>query len=55
MYTPKFKNTESREYVLNEYTRGFSQCVDNNWNYAIYAQDPSVSIYQNEYNAGYVQ
>ena len=55
MYTPKFKNTEPREYVLNQYTRGFSQCVDNNWNYAIYAQDPSVSIYQNEYNAGYVQ
>ena len=55
MYTPNFKNTEPREYVLNEYTRGYAQCVDNNWNYAIYAQDPSVSIYQNEYNAGYVQ
>ncbi len=55
MYTPNFKNTEPREFVLNEYTRGFAQCVDNNWNYAIYAQDPSVSIYQNEYNAGYVQ
>lgn len=55
MYTPNFKNTEPREYVLNPYTRGFSQCVDNNWNYAIYAQDPNVSIYQNEYNAGYVQ
>lgn len=55
MYTPNFKNTEPREYVLNPYTRGFSQCVDNNWNYAIYAQGPNVSIYQNEYNAGYVQ
>lgn len=55
MYTPNLKNTEPREYVLNEFTRGFAQCVDNNWNYAIYAQDPSVSIYQNEYNAGYVQ
>lgn len=55
MYTPNFKNTEPREYVLNEYTRGYAQCVDNNWNYAVYAQDPTVSIYQNEYNAGYVQ
>ncbi|MBO4955417.1 MAG: hypothetical protein J6C77_03330 [Muribaculaceae bacterium] len=55
MYTPKFKNTEATEFVLNEFTRGYAQCIDNNWNYAIYAQDPSVSIYQNEYNAGYVQ
>ena len=55
MYTPKLKNTEPREFVLNEYTRGFAQCIDNNWTYAVYAQDPSVSIYQNEYNAGYVQ
>ena len=47
MYTPNFKNTEPREYVLNQYTRGFAQCVDNNWNYAVYAQDPTVSIYQN--------
>ncbi len=55
MYQPNFKNTEPREYVLNEYTRGFAQCIDNNWNFAVYAQDPGVSIYQNEYNAGYVQ
>ena len=55
MYTPNFKNTQPREYVLNEYTRAFAQCVDNNWNYAVYAQDPNVSIYQNEYNAGYAQ
>lgn len=55
MYTPKFKNTDPREFVLNEYTKGYAQCIDNNWNFAIYAQDPSVSIYQNEYNAGYVQ
>lgn len=55
MYQPKFKNTEPREYVLNEYTRGYAQCIDNNWNFAVYAQDPGVSIYQNEYNAGYVQ
>ncbi len=55
MYTPKFKNTKPTEYVLDEYTCGFAQCVDNNWNYAVYAQNPDVSIYQNEYNAGYVQ
>ena len=55
MYKPNFKNTAPREFVLNDYTRGFAQCIDNNWNFAIYAQDPSVSIYQNEYNAGYVQ
>ena len=55
MYTPKFKNTEATQYTLDEYTTGFAQCIDNNWNYAIYAQNPNVSIYQNEYNAGYVQ
>lgn len=54
-YTPKFKNTEATQFVLDEYTCGFAQCVDNNWNYAIYAQNPGVSIFQNEYNAGYVQ
>lgn len=54
-YTPKFKNTDPSEYVLDEFTKGYSQCVDNCWNYAFYAQNPNVSIYQNEYNAGYVQ
>lgn len=54
-YTPKFKNTEATQYVLDEYTCGFAQCIDNNWNFAIYAQNPNISIYQNEYNAGYVQ
>ena len=55
MYTPNFKNTEATQYTLDQYTTGFAQCIDNNWNYAIYAQNPNVSIYQNEYNAGYVQ
>lgn len=50
-----FLNTDVHEFVLNEYTRGFAQCIDNNWNFAIYAQDPSVSLFQNDYNAGYVQ
>lgn len=54
-YTPKFKNTEATQFVLDEYTCGFAQCIDNNWNFAIYAQNPNISIYQNEYNAGYVQ
>lgn len=54
-YKPNFKNTEPTQFVLDEYTCGFAQCVDNNWNYAIYAQNPDVSIFQNEYNAGYVQ
>lgn len=54
-YTPNFKNTEATQFVLDEYTCGFAQCIDNNWNYAIYAQNPNVSIFQNEYNAGYVQ
>ena len=54
-YTPNFKNTPATQFVLDEYTCGFAQCIDNNWNYAIYAQNPNISIYQNEYNAGYVQ
>ena len=54
-YTPNFKNTAATQFVLDEYTCGFAQCIDNNWNYAIYARNPSVSIFQNEYNAGYVQ
>ncbi len=54
-YTPNFKNTPATQFVMDEYTCGFAQCVDNNWNYAIYAQNPNVSIFQNEYNAGYVQ
>lgn len=55
MYKPNFKNTDATQYTLDEFSVGFAQCIDNNWNYAIYAQNPNVSIYQNEYNAGYVQ
>ena len=50
-----FKNVPATEFVLNEYTRGFAQCVDNNWNYAIFAQDPAADIMLQEYRAGYVQ
>ena len=55
MYKPELKNTEPVEFVLDEFSRGYAQCVDNNWNYAIYARNPNVSIFQNEYNAGYIQ
>lgn len=55
MKTIKFKNTDVREFVMNEFTKGYAQCIDNNWNFAAYAQDPGVSVYQNDYNAGYVQ
>lgn len=54
-YIPKFKNTEPTEFRMDEYTVGYAQCVDNNWNFAIYAHNPNISIYRNEYNAGYVQ
>lgn len=54
-YIKNFKNTEATQFVLDEYSCGFAQCIDNNWNYAIYAQNPNVSIFQNEYNAGYIQ
>ena len=53
--TNKFKNVAATEFVLNEFTRGFAQCIDNNWNYSIFAQDPNADIFQQEYNAGYVQ
>ena len=46
-YKENFKNTEATRFVLDEYTCGFAQCVDNNWNYAIYAQNPDICIYQN--------
>lgn len=55
MYKPNFKNTDAVKFALDDYTVGFAQCIDNNWNFAVYAQNPGVSIYQNEYNAGYVQ
>ena len=55
MKAKEFLNTDVKEFVLDEFTRGYAQCVDNNWNFAAYAQNPNVSIYQNDYNAGYVQ
>lgn len=54
MKTKDFLNTDVKEFVLNEFTRGYAQCIDNNWNFAAYAQDPGASTYQNDYNAGYV-
>ncbi len=52
---PGIYNVPAKEYILNQYSRGYSECKDNNWMYAIYAQDPNVSIYQNEYIAGFIQ
>lgn len=52
---PGIYNVPAKEYVLNAFSRGYAECKDNNWMYAIYAQDPNVSIYQNEYNAGFIQ
>ena len=49
------KPGEIREFVLNEFCKGYSEVIDNCWNYSIFAQDPNVSIFENEYNAGFVQ
>ncbi len=49
------QNSDVKEYVLNDYCKGYSQLVDNCWNYSIFAQDPSVDIFKNELYAGFVQ
>lgn len=54
-YKANLTNVPASEFVLNEHTKGFAQCIDNNWNYAIFAQDPNADIFLQEYNAGYVQ
>ncbi len=46
---------EVKEFVLNDYCKGYSMVVDNCWNYSIYAQDPNISIFDNEFCAGFVQ
>ena len=43
------------EYVLDDYSKGYSQVIDNCWNYSIFAQNPDVDIFTNEFNAGFVQ
>ena len=46
------KKGEIKEYILNEFSKGYSEVIDNCWNYSIFAQDPNISIFENEYNAG---
>ena len=43
------------EFILNEYCKAYSVVLDNCWNYSIFAQDPSISIFENEFNAGFAQ
>ena len=49
------KKGEIKEFVLNEFCKGYSEVIDNCWNYSIFAQDPNISIFENEYNAGFIQ
>lgn len=49
------KKGEIKEYILNEFSKGYSEVIDNCWNYSIFAQDPNISIFENEYNAGFIQ
>ena len=48
-------NDSVKQFVLNEYCKGFAELKDNCWNYSIIARDPRVDMFTNEYNAGYVQ
>ena len=50
-----FQNSDIKEYVLNDYCKGYSQLIDNCWNYSVFAQDPRVDIFKNELYAGFVQ
>ena len=43
------------EFILNEYCKAYSVVLDKCWNYSIFAQDPSISIFENEFNAGFAQ
>ena len=49
------KPGEVNEFILNEYCKAYSVLQDNCWNYTIFAQDPNISIFQNEFNAGFAQ
>lgn len=46
---------EIREFVLNDFSKGYAEVIDNCWTYSIFAQDPNISIFENEYNAGFIQ
>ncbi len=49
------KERKINEFILNEYCKGYSVNLDNCWNYTIIAQDPSLSILENEFYAGFIQ
>ena len=49
------KDGAINEYVLDDFSKGYSQVKDNCWNYSIFAQNPNVDIFTNEFNAGFVQ
>ena len=49
------KPGEIKEFRLNDFSVGYAEVVDNCWTYSIFAQDPNVSIFENEYNAGFIQ
>ncbi len=46
---------EVREYALNDFCKAFVEVKDNCWSYSVFAQDPNVSIFENEFRAGFVQ
>ena len=42
------KPGEIIEFELNDFSKGYAEVIDNCWNYSIFAQDPNVSIFDNE-------
>ncbi len=49
------KPGEIREYTLNDFSKGFAEVIDNCWTYSIFATDPNATIFENEFNAGFIQ
>lgn len=49
------KPGEIKEFILNDKCKGYSVLLDNCWNYTVFAQDSNISIFENEFNAGFVQ
>ena len=55
MGTQTIRKSDIFEYVLNDYTKAYSQLIDNCWTFSVFAQDNNVDIFTNEFNAGFVQ
>ena len=49
------QTSEVKEYKLNAYCMAYAQVVDNCWNYSIFAKDPNVDLFTNEFYAGFAQ